>query len=80
MDLAEIRNFLLWCTVINYSILLLWFAVFSAGRNWLRRFHSRWFKLGSEHFDVVHYAGMTIYKIGVLLFNLVPLLALYLVS
>lgn len=36
------------------------------------RLHNRWFPLSVEHFNVVHYLGISIYKIGVLLFNLVP--------
>ncbi len=46
----------------------------------MRRFHGRWFRLSDERFDALHYAGMSIYKIGVLLFNLVPWLALELIS
>lgn len=44
------------------------------------RWHSRWFKLSRETFDAMHYAGLAVYKIGVLLLNLIPLIALYLVS
>jgi hypothetical protein len=44
------------------------------------RMQSRWFKLSVETFDAIHYAGLTFYKIGIILLNLVPLLALYLVS
>ncbi|WP_257387208.1 DUF6868 family protein [Tahibacter caeni] len=29
-------------------------------------------------FDAIHYGGMAVYKIGILLFNLAPLLALHL--
>jgi hypothetical protein len=42
------------------------------------RLHTRWFKLSVETFDAIHYAGMSVYKIGVILFNLAPLAALYL--
>ena len=40
----------------------------------MRHLHGRWFRLSNEQFDTVHYAGMAVYKIGVLLFNLVPFL------
>ena len=40
--------------------------------------HGRWFKLSAETFDAIHYSGMAVYKIGILLFNLVPLVALFL--
>src|ERR1035437_4324690 len=48
--------------------------------NWMYRMHGRWFKLSIETFDAIHYAGLSVYKIGIILLNLVPLVALYLVS
>jgi hypothetical protein len=42
--------------------------------------HSRWFKLSVEMFDVLNYAGVAIYKIGIMLFVLVPLIALLMVN
>jgi hypothetical protein len=41
--------------------------------------HGRWFRLSVEQFDMLHYAGMSIYKIGVLLLNAVPWIALHIV-
>ena len=79
MDLETVRNLLLWCTIINYAILLLWFLIFATAHEWMRNLHGRWFSLSSEQFDGMHYLGMAIYKIGILLFNLVPLIALYIV-
>ena len=70
------RDFLLWCAVANYGVLLLWFVVFVWAHDWMLRLHGRWFRLSSEHFDAIHYIGMSIYKIGVLLFNIVPYAAL----
>ena len=76
MDIDLLKSFLLWCLVINYGVLLLWFLVFCGAREWMFRLHSRWFRLSREHFDAVHYLGMAIYKVGVLLLNLAPYLAL----
>ena len=80
MSIELTRNFLLWCTVINYGILLVWFLVFALARDWLRRFHGRWFRLTDEQFDALHYMGMSIYKIGILLLNLVPFIVLIIVG
>ncbi len=80
MNIETIRQALLWCAVINYGILLIWFLVFIAARDFIFRLHGKWFRLSIEHFDAVHYVGMTIFKIGVLLFNVVPLIALSIVS
>ncbi len=76
----EIRHVLLWCAVFNYAILLIWFGVFVFAHDWMYRMHGRWFKLSIETFDAMHYAGLSAYKIGILLLNLAPLVALYLVS
>jgi hypothetical protein len=41
-----------------------------AAINWIERIHGRWFRLFREQFDTLHYAGMSIFKIGIILFNL----------
>jgi len=78
MTTSEIKDVLLWCLGINYGVLLVWFAAFVCAHDWMYRLHSRWFKLSVETFDALHYMGMSVYKIGVILLNLVPLVALYL--
>ena len=76
MSIETTREVLLWCTIINYAVLVVWFVFFSLARESIHRLHGRWFRLSKEHFDTIHYAGMAVYKIGILLFNLVPYAAL----
>jgi hypothetical protein len=76
MTADTLRRTLLWCAVINYGILVIWFVVFVLAHGWMYELHSRWFRISIEQFDSIHYAGMAIYKVGILLFNLVPFLAL----
>lgn len=71
-------RFLLWSLAFNYAVLLTWFIVFISTRGALRRLHGRWFALPEAAFDAIHYGGMAAYKIGILLFNLAPLAALWL--
>jgi hypothetical protein len=80
MSIEVTRNFLLWCTVIDYGILLVWFLFFALARDWIQGLHSRWFHLSGDQFDAIHYAGMAIFKIGIILFNVVPLVVLYIVE
>ena len=77
MTTNDIRHVLLWCVVLNYAVLIIWFGVFVFAHDWMYRLHTRWFKLSVETFDAMHYAGLSAYKIGILLLNLVPLVALY---
>jgi len=75
MDYSTLRDILLWSTVVNYAILFIWFAVFVFAHDWMFRMHTRWFQLSRESFDSINYGGIAIYKIGILLLNLVPLIA-----
>ena len=76
MATNEIKGILFWCVGINYVVILVWFGVFVYAHDWMYRLHTRWFKLSVETFDAVHYAGIATYKIGIILLNLVPLVAL----
>lgn len=75
---AELADrFLLWCAIINYVVLILWFGAFVFAHRWMLNLHGRWFRLTEERFNVIHYSGMAIYKIGILFFTLIPYLALH---
>lgn len=76
MPVKEIHAFLLYSLVINYAILLVWFGAFSLAHDKIYRLHSRWFNISMQSFDLIHYAGLATYKIGIILLNLVPLIAL----
>jgi hypothetical protein len=66
--------------VINYAVLLSWFLAFRFAHDWMYRLHKRWFRIPVEQFDAIHYGSMAMYKIGVILFNLVPYVALLIVA
>jgi hypothetical protein len=80
MTLELTRSFLLWSTVLNYCILLVWFLAFASAHDAMLRLHGRWFRLSRDQFDALHYAGMSVYKIGILLFSLVPFIVLSIVG
>ena len=77
MDRDAARKMLFWCGVINYGVLLLWFLVFLFAHNWIYLLHSRWFHFSVEQFDMLHYAGMSTFKLGILLLNVAPYFALH---
>lgn len=80
MSLEIPRTVLLWCLIINYAILLLWFFLIVFARDWIQRLHGKWFRLAPQQFDAIHYGGMAVYKIGILLLNLTPYLTLLIVG
>ena len=74
-----IKELLLYCLAFNYGVLLIWFVVFRFAHDYVYRLHSRWFVLSVETFDQLHYASMAFYKIGIIMLNSAPFVALWLV-
>ena len=80
MTLESIRATLAWCLVFNLGLLIGWWLLFALARDWVYQVHGKWFSLSKDRFNTIHYAGMALFKIGILLFNLVPYLALHIVG
>jgi hypothetical protein len=80
MSMEMVRSALLWCTVVNYALLLIWFLLYVLARGWLYRIWGRWFHLTAEQFDALNFGGILLHKLGIILFNLAPLVALYLAA
>ena len=80
MSVDVLRNFFLWCAVINYLVILVWFLLLVAPHQWIYRLWGKWFRLTTEQFDTINFAGIAFYKVGILLFNLVPYVALRIVG
>ena len=77
MNPDTIKTLLLYSLAFNYALLMIWFGVFSLAHDGLYRLHKRWFNFSTETFDALHYAGMAGYKIGIILLNIAPLVALW---
>lgn len=65
-----------YCCLFNYAVLMIWFLALVLARDAIYRLHTTWFRLSEPQFDAIHYAGMAVYKILVLVLNLVPYLVL----
>jgi hypothetical protein len=76
MQLTDLKHLLLISTLVNYSLVTVWFLTFVYAHDALYQLHTKWFRLSPQDFDKIHYSAMAAYKIGVLLLNLVPLIAL----
>jgi hypothetical protein len=79
MSIETVRGMLLWSTIINFGGLALWVFLTLFAREALSR-AGRWYGAPSETFNTVNYAGILLYKTGIILFNLVPYIALRIVA
>ena len=80
MDLATMRCFFMWCSIINGALLLLSFLILACAGDWVYRIHTRWFAMPRETFNTAIYGFMGFFKILYFLFNLVPYLALVIIG
>lgn len=79
MSFAVIHNILQWSALINIVLLLYWFLMIVFAHDFVYRLHRRWFAVSVEQFDAIHYSGMLAFKMVVLVFNIAPLIAMYIV-
>ena len=80
MSLHTLTQLLLWCSILNYVVLLIWFFLYTQPHQWMYRLLNRWFRLPAEDIDRINLMGISFYKIGIILFNLMPLIACYIVG
>ena len=80
MDIDTLRAFFMWCTIINGALLMLSFLICACAGDWVHRMHSRWFSISREAFNVAIYSFLGLYKMFILVFNLVPFVALAIVG
>lgn len=74
--METMRDFFMWCSIINYILLILWCALIVFAHDPYKNFNEMMFRRKIEHFDTLHYAGIASYKLGIILFNIVPWVAL----
>ena len=80
MNIDAMQSFFMWCTIINFGLLLLWFVMFAYASDWIYRYHNKWFGMSRQAFNTAHYSGMGIFKLGICVFNLVPYIALLIIA
>ena len=78
MNPATVRSVLLYCTLINFGVLALWGVLMLLPHDWMRRLWVR--QDSAEQFDAINFGGMVLYKILIIVFNLVPYVALLIVT
>jgi hypothetical protein len=80
MDIESIRAFLMWCTILNVTLLVLSSLICLCAADWVYRIHGKWFSISRENFNVAIYSFLGLYKILVFVFNLIPYVALLIVG
>jgi len=80
MIIEVLVRFFMWCSVLNLALLALSVLAATLGGEYLYRMHGRWFSLPREQFKSVIFTVISLYKIGILLFCIVPWITLLIIS
>lgn len=80
MNIIEITAFLGWCTVINLSIYLLSACFMTVFKNFTTKLHSKLMGIDVTELPSLYFKYMGNYKIVIIVFNLVPYIALTLIA
>lgn len=76
MNIESLTQFFQWCTIIA-TALYIWMAVILIfAQDFVFNMHKRWFAMPRESFNVVIYGFLGFFKLTLIVFFLVPYLAL----
>ena len=80
MDIQTLTSFFMWCTIINFGFLLFLALVFMLAPNLTYKIQSRFIPISQETFNTVFYSFIGFFKVVVLVFNVVPWIALLIIG
>ena len=80
MSADALREFLGWCTVINFVMLMVASIAVGPMRGAFQGIHSKMFGLSEEDLTAAYFRYLANYKIAIIVFNLVPWIALNLMA
>jgi len=80
MDYNVIRAFFRWCTIINGGLLIVASLVIRFGGDWFFGMHNKWIPITEDSFHLAVYILLGFFKIIVIVFNLVPSIALVIIG
>ena len=80
MDTEMLRVFFMWCSIVNISLLVVSFLLWIAASDWIYALQSKWFPMPRPTFNVIFYCLLGFYKITVYIVNIVPWVALEIIT
>lgn len=80
MNAQALKTFFMWCTIINVALFAVSAVMIMAVPDFIYGIHGEWFHLPREAFNVILYAFLGLYKILILIFNVVPYVALVIIG
>ena len=80
MDIQGLTAFFMWCTIINVGLLIFSSVMCIFLSDFIYRMNNKFFSVSREAFNVVLCSFIGLLKIFVIVFNLVPYIALLIIG
>jgi Family of unknown function (DUF6868) len=80
VSIEVLATFFGWCSVVNISLLLVAAVALILARDPISRIHAKLFGISQKDLSLVYFEYLGHYKVAILVFNLVPYLALRLMA
>jgi amino acid transporter len=80
MDIQTLTTFFMWCTIINLGLLILTSLVCIFLADFSYRMNNRFFSISRDAFNIGLFSFIGLFKIFVIVFNLVPYIALLIIG
>ena len=80
MDIDSIRAFFMWCTILNVGLLLFSSVMCICAGDWVYGIHRQLFGISREAFNVMIESFIGLYKVLVIVFNVIPYVALLIIG
>ncbi len=76
MNVDLLVKMLGWASIINFSLLFLWFIIFMFAKDWIYKIYRKWFPISEEKMDIIHFCLMGVFELVTFAFFLAPYIAL----
>ncbi|BBB28997.1 DUF6868 family protein [Neptunomonas japonica] len=80
MDIETLKDFFMWCSVINVALLILWTSIFMLAPDFVYHTQRHFFAITRQQFDIAFYAFLGLFKLLFIIFSLVPYLTLLILT
>ena len=80
MDIQTLTVFFMWCSIINFGLLLFLGLAFLLAPNLIYKLQSMFIPISREMFNVIFYSFIGFFKVIVLVFNVVPWIVLEIIA
>ena len=80
MEISKLRLILGWCCVLNFGLIFILSLFFLFGIDWVYNIQSSYIFIPREEYNSIWFLTIGIWKILVIVFNLIPYIALRIIG